>query len=108
MTKAWFYLSLAGCFEVVWAVSLKYTVGFTKFWPSAGTLAAMLVSILLLAEAYKSIPIGTAYAVWTGIGAAGTAVIGMWLFGESRDLFRLGCILLVVAGIFGLKVSADR
>lgn len=105
---AWFYLSLAGCFEVAWAVGLKYTVGFTKFWPSAWTLAAMLVSFLLLAEALKNIPLGTAYAVWTGIGAVGTAVIGMLFLGESRDLVRLSCILLIVAGIIGLKVSAGR
>lgn len=105
---AWFYLSLAGCFEVAWAVGLKYTVGFTRFWPSAWTLAAMLVSFLLLAEALKNIPLGTAYAVWTGIGAVGTAVIGMLFLGESRDLVRLSCILLIVAGIIGLKVSAGR
>ncbi len=108
MTKAWLYLSLAGCFEVAWAVGLKYTEGFTKFWPSAGTVAAMVVSFLLLAEALKSIPLGTAYAVWTGIGAVGTALIGILLFGESRDLVRLSCILLVVAGIVGLKVTAGR
>ena len=102
---AWLYLSLAGVFEIVWAVGLKYTDGFTRFWPSVGTAAAMLVSLLLLAEAYKSIPIGTAYAVWTGIGAAGTAALGIILFGESRDPLRLLCLFLVVAGIVGLKFS---
>jgi quaternary ammonium compound-resistance protein SugE len=102
---AWLYLSLAGVFEIVWAVGLKYTDGFTRLWPSVGTAAAMLVSLLLLAEAYKSIPIGTAYAVWTGIGAAGTAALGIILFGESRDPLRLLCLFLVVAGIVGLKFS---
>lgn len=102
---AWLYLSLAGVFEIVWAIGLKYTDGFTRLWPSVGTAAAMLVSLLLLAEAYKSIPIGTAYAVWTGIGAAGTAALGIVLFGESRDPVRLLCLFLVVAGIVGLKFS---
>lgn len=102
---AWLYLSLAGVFEIVWAIGLKYTDGFTRLWPSVGTGTAMLVSLLLLAQAYKSIPIGTAYAVWTGIGAAGTAALGIVLFGESRDPIRLLCLVLVVAGIVGLKFS---
>jgi quaternary ammonium compound-resistance protein SugE len=102
---AWIYLSLAGLFEVIWAVGLKYSDGFTRLWPSVGTVAAMLVSLLFLAQSLKALPLGTAYAVWTGIGASGTAVLGILLFGESRDPIRLLCILLVVAGIVGLKVS---
>ena len=103
---AWLYLSLAGVFEIVWAIGLKYTEGFTRLWPSVGTVMAMAVSFLFLAQALKTIPLGTAYAVWTGIGAAGTAFLGILLFGESRDLFRILCLLLVVAGIVGLKFSS--
>ena len=102
----WIYLSLAGVFEIVWAIGLKYTEGFTRLWPSVGTVTAMAVSFLFLAQALKTIPLGTAYAVWTGIGAAGTAFLGILLFGESRDLFRILCLLLVVAGIVGLKFSS--
>jgi len=104
---AWWYLVGAGLFEIVWASTLKYTEGFTRLWPSVGTGAAMLVSFVLLAEALKSIPVGTGYAVWTGIGAAGTALTGILLFGESRDVFRLVCLAVIVAGIIGLKLSAD-
>lgn len=103
---AWMYLSLAGLFEIVWAIGLKYTEGFTRLWPSVGTVTAMAVSFLFLAQALKTIPLGTGYAVWTGIGAAGTAFLGILLFGESRDLFRILCLLLVVAGIVGLKFSS--
>jgi quaternary ammonium compound-resistance protein SugE len=103
---AWLYLSFAGVFEIVWAIGLKYTEGFTRLWPSVGTVTAMAVSFLFLAQALKTIPLGTAYAVWTGIGAAGTAFLGILLFGESRDLFRILCLLLVVAGIVGLKFSS--
>jgi quaternary ammonium compound-resistance protein SugE len=105
---AWIYLMVAGVFEIVWAIGLKYTEGFTKLWPSLGTLAAMLVSFLFLAEALKTIPVGTGYAVWTGIGAVGTAILGIVLFGESRDLFRLLCILVIIGGIAGLKVSSGH
>ena len=103
---AWIYLFIAGLFEVAWAVGLKYTEGFTRLWPSAGTVAAMIVSFLFLAESLKSIPLGTGYAVWTGIGAAGTAVMGIILFNESRDLVRVLCILTIVAAIAGLKLSS--
>src|SRR5437867_11648001 len=82
---AWIYLVIAGLFEIAWAIGLKYTEGFTRLWPSAGTVAAMIVSFLFLAESLKSIPVGTGYAVWTGIGAAGTAVMGIILFDESRS-----------------------
>jgi quaternary ammonium compound-resistance protein SugE len=102
----WIVLVIAGLFEVAWATGLKHTEGFTRFWPSAWTVAAMAVSLLLLAQALKTLPIGTAYAVWTGIGAVGTAVIGIILFGESRDAMRLACIAVIVAGIAGLKLSS--
>ncbi len=103
---AWWYLMGAGFFEIVWASGLKFTEGFTRLWPSLGIGAAMVVSLLLLAEALKTIPVGTGYAVWTGIGAAGTAMVGMVLFGESRDLLRLLCLIMIIAGVVGLKFSS--
>ena len=103
---AWTLLVLAGLLEVVWAVSMKLSEGFTRLWPSVTTVAFMIASFLCLALALRELPVGTAYAVWTGIGAVGTAVLGMVLFGESRDAIRLGCILLIVAGIVGLKVPS--
>lgn len=103
-TAAWIVLFFAGLCEVVWAIGLKYTEGFSRFWPSAWTLAAMLVSVVLLGWSLKSLPVGTAYAVWTGIGAVGTALLGMLLFDESREVARLVCIGLIVAGILGLKL----
>ena len=102
---AWIYLFIAGGFEIGWAIGLKYTEGFTRLWPSVGTVFAMGVSFLFLSYALKFIPIGTAYAVWTGIGAVGVAILGMVLFGESRDVFRIVCILIIVGGIAGLKFS---
>ncbi len=104
---AWIILVLAGLFEVGWAIGLKYTDGFTRLWPSVGTIVAMGVSFLFLSYALKVIPIGTAYAVWTGIGAVGVAILGMVLFGESRNAFRLLCILVIVGGIAGLKFSTN-
>ncbi|MGH6952484.1 MAG: quaternary ammonium compound efflux SMR transporter SugE [Vitreimonas sp.] len=104
--QAWIMLGLAGLFEIVWAIGLKYADGFTKPWPSAITIAAMIVSMYLLALAARTLPIGTAYAVWTGIGAVGAALLGMMLFAESANLVRLGCIGLIVAGIVGLKLSS--
>lgn len=104
---AWWYLLGAGLFEIVWASSLKSTEGFTRLWPSLGTVTAMIASFLFLGEALKTIPVGTGYAVWTGIGAAGTAVVGMALFGESRDVLRLLCLLIIMAGIIGLRISSD-
>lgn len=101
---AWTLLFVAGLFEVAWAVGLKYTEGFTRLWPSVLTVAAMVASIAFLSMALKSIPVGTGYAVWTGIGAVGTAILGMVLFGESAAVARLACIALIVAGIVGLKV----
>jgi quaternary ammonium compound-resistance protein SugE len=101
---AWLSLFFAGLFEVVWAIGLKYTDGFSRLWPSVGTGLAMLVSIVLLEYALRTLPVGTAYAVWVGIGAFGTAIMGMVLFGESREPLRLLCLLLIVAGVIGLKL----
>ena len=98
------YLIVAGCFEVAWALGIKYTEGFTKPLPSLLTIAAMVASIWLLALALKSIPVGTGYAVWVGIGAVGAAIGGVILFGESRSLARVACIFLIVAGVIGLKM----
>ncbi len=105
---AWTYLTIAGVFEVVWAIGLKYTEGFTRLLPSIGTVGAMALSFLFLSIALKTIPVGTAYAVWTGIGAVGTAALGIFLFGESRDLLRILCILIIVGGIVGLKLSSPQ
>lgn len=101
---AWIILLLAGLAEVGWAVGLKYTAGFTRLWPTVGTVTAMVVSLFLLGLALKTLPLGTAYAIWTGIGTIGTVVLGIMLFGESAALLRLGCIALIVAGIVGLKL----
>src|SRR5687767_121846 len=101
---AWIWLTLAGCLEIIWAIGLKYTEGFTRPWPSVITGAAMLASIYFLALAVRTIPIGTGYAVWTGIGAVGVAILGMILFDEPRDLLPIGSILLIIAGIAGLKL----
>lgn len=103
---AWLLLLTAGGLEIAWAIGLKYTEGFSRLWPSVLTLSAMVVSIALLAQAVRALPIGTAYAVWTGIGAVGTALIGIAVFGEPRDALRLGCIAMIVVGILGLKFSA--
>jgi quaternary ammonium compound-resistance protein SugE len=100
---AWIILFIAGLFETGWAIGLKYTEGFTRLWPSVWTVTAMIVSIVLLGLALKSLPVGTAYAVWTGIGAVGTVILGIYLFGEPATLARLSCIGLIVAGIVGLK-----
>jgi quaternary ammonium compound-resistance protein SugE len=106
--SAWLALILAGLFEVGWAVGLKYTEGFTRIGPSLVTVASMIVSLALLGLALRALPLGTAYAVWTGIGTIGTALLGIWLFGESAAALRLACIGLIVAGIVGLKlVSAE-
>ena len=101
---AWIYLLVAGLFEVVWAIGLKYTEGWTRLWPSVGTLAAMAVSFWCLSQSLRSIPIGTGYAIWTGIGAVGAAALGIVLFGDSASWPRLLCIGLIVSGVIGLKV----
>lgn len=103
--QAWIMLAVAGLVEIAWAIGLKYTEGFTRLVPSALTLAAMAISMYMLALAARVLPIGTAYAVWTGIGAVGAALLGIMLFHESANLTRLLCIVLIVAGIVGLKLS---
>ena len=103
---AWLYLAIAGVMEIVWAVGLKYSEGFTRPWPSVVTVIGMVISFYYLALALKEIPIGTGYAVWVGIGAVGTAILGMVLFGESAAWPRLACIVLILAGIIGLKLTS--
>ncbi len=108
MTTSWTLLLVAGLLEVVWAIGLKYTDGFSKLTPSVITISAMIASVWLLALALKGIPVGTGYAVWTGIGAVGTAILGIVLFNEAATLARLACIGLIVAGIFGLKLVSGE
>lgn len=103
---AWTWLGLAGLFEIGWAIGLKYTDGFTRLVPSVLTAFSMVVSVLLLGLALKTLPVGTGYAVWTGIGTVGTALLGIYLFGEPATALRLACIGLIVAGILGLKLVA--
>jgi len=103
---AWICLLIAGLMETAWAVGLKYTAGFTKLWPSLWTLAGMAISFYLLSLALKTIPVGTGYAVWTGIGAVGTAILGIVLFGESHSAIRIFCIAMIVAGIAGLRLAS--
>lgn len=104
---AWMLLLVAGLLEVGWAVGLKYTQGFTRFWPSVFTIAAMVLSVVLLGIAMKSLPIGTSYAIWVGVGAVGTAILGMVLFGEPASVGRLMSLGLIVAGIVGLKLASS-
>ena len=101
---AWTLLIIAGLFEIGWAIGLKYTEGFTRLWPSLWTAAAMVISVVLLGIALKSIPVGTGYAVWTGVGAVGTAILGIILLGDPATWPRLACIALIVSGIVGLKL----
>jgi quaternary ammonium compound-resistance protein SugE len=104
----WLILFIAGLFEVAWAIGLKYTEGFSKLLPSVFTVCCMIISMGLLAYSVKHLPVGTAYAVWTGIGAVGTAILGMILFNESKELIRIFFILLIVAGIVGLKIFSSQ
>ncbi|RYG63880.1 quaternary ammonium compound efflux SMR transporter SugE [bacterium] len=104
----WVLLIIAGLLEVVWAIGLKHTQGFTKLWPSIGTLGVMMCSFYLLSQALKTIPVGTGYAIWTGIGAVGTAIVGMIVLGEPRDAARICCLLLIIGGIIGLKVVSPH
>jgi quaternary ammonium compound-resistance protein SugE len=101
---AWIILVIAAGFEIAWAIGLKYTDGFTRLWPTVGTVLAMIISVVLLGLAVKSLPVGTAYAVWTGIGAVGTAILGIVLLGEPASAGRLVSLSLIVAGIVGLKL----
>ena len=103
---AWVILFVAGLLEIVWAVGLKYTAGFTRLWPTVGTAVALVASMTLLGIAVRTLPLGSAYAVWTGIGSVGTAVLGIVLFREPATVMRLLCIGLIVAGIVGLKVAS--
>jgi|SRR5690554_3960924 len=101
---AWIYLIIGGIFECGWAIGLKYTEGFTRLWPTVFSAIAMLISLGLLGLSMREIPVGTAYAVWTGIGAVGVALMGMVLFGDSRDVARLVCLGLIVSGVVGLQI----
>ena len=105
---AWICLFVAGLFEVGWAISMKYAEGFTRLWPSVITVGASVVSFVLLAQALRTLPVGTGYAVWTGIGAVGTAILGILLFGESSSPPRIACIVLIVTGIVGLKLTMNH
>lgn len=102
----WFHLLIAGLLEVAWAVGLKQTEGWTRLWPSVITVALMIASFFFLSLALRTLPIGTAYAVWTGIGAVGTALIGLFIFHEPRTTARLVCILLIISGVVGLKLAS--
>ncbi len=102
---SWILLLLASLFEIAWAVGLKYTEGFTRLWPSMATVACLLASVILLGLATRSLPLGTAYAVWTGIGAAGTVLCGVLLLGDPASVTRLLCVALILAGVIGLKMA---
>jgi quaternary ammonium compound-resistance protein SugE len=106
-STAWLILVLAGLFEIGWAIGLKYTEGFTRLWPTLGTVAAMIISLGLLGIAMKSLPVGTAYAVWVGVGAVGTVILGIVLLGEPANPGRLISVSLIIAGIIGLKLASN-
>lgn len=105
---AWLVLFVAGLFEIGWAVGLKYTEGFTRLWPTIWTAVSMVISLWLLGLALRTLPLGTAYAIWTGIGTTGTALLGIVLFSEPAEAMRLVCIGLIVAGIIGLKLVTSQ
>ena len=102
----WLILVIAGLFETAWAIGLKYTDGFSRFWPSFWTIAAMVISVWLLGLSVKTLPVGTAYAIWVGIGAVGTVILGIWLFNEPVSPLRIISLLLIIAGIIGLKLAS--
>ncbi|PLC53662.1 quaternary ammonium compound-resistance protein SugE [Pollutimonas nitritireducens] len=106
VSTSWIVLFIAGLLEVGWAIGLKYTVGFTRLWPSVGTVFAMVASVLLLGLAMKQLPVGSAYAIWVGVGAVGTVILGIFLFGESASPARLISVGFIIAGIIGLKLAA--
>lgn len=103
---SWIILVIAGLFEVAWAIGLKYTDGFSRLWPTVGTVTAMVVSVGLLGLAMRDLPVGTAYAVWTGIGAVGTVLLGIVLLGDPANAARLVCVALILTGIIGLKLTS--
>jgi quaternary ammonium compound-resistance protein SugE len=105
VSLSWFVLILAGLFEVGWAIGLKYTEGFTRFWPTVGTVLAMIISVGLLGLALKQLPVGSAYAIWVGVGAVGTVILGILLLGESASLARLVSVGFIIVGIIGLKLA---
>lgn len=105
---AWWYIVIAGIGEIAWAIGLKYSEGFTRLWPSVGTAIAFVFSMIFLSLAMRTLPVGNAYAVWTGIGVVGTAILGIVLFDEPRDLVRLLCIGMIVSGIVGLKFLSSN
>ncbi|HUH89150.1 MAG TPA: quaternary ammonium compound efflux SMR transporter SugE [Lysobacter sp.] len=102
---SWIILLLAGLFEIGWAIGLKYTEGFTRLWPTVGTLTAMAISVGMLGIAMKTLPVGTAYAIWVGVGAVGTVILGVVLFDEPVNALRVGSIVLIIAGLVGLKLA---
>ena len=104
----WLVLIIVGLFETAWAIGLKYTDGFSRFWPSFWTIVAMVISVWLLGLCVRTLPVGTAYAVWVGIGAVGTVLLGMWLFDESTSPLRIVSLLLIIAGIIGLKLASTH
>lgn len=106
--KAWLILIAAGLFETAWAIGMKYSEGFTKFWPGVFTIICILISMVLLSISLKWLPVGTAYAVWTGIGAVGTAILGIILFGESKEFMRLFFMFIIIAGLIGLKIYSTN
>lgn len=106
--NGWIYLLIASFFEISWAVGLKYADGFSKIIPSIWTVITMLLSFVFLSQAVKTLPIGTAYAIWTGIGAAGTAFYGIMFFDESKELIRIICLLLIISGVIGLKFTSSN
>ncbi|MEG0821571.1 MAG: multidrug efflux SMR transporter [Burkholderiaceae bacterium] len=107
-TTAWWLLAAAGALEILWAVGMKYTEGFTRLWPSVVVIVIAWASFWLLGLAMRVLPVGTAYAVWVGIGAVGAAILGMWLFKEPATAARIGCIALIVAGVVGLKLVSEH
>jgi quaternary ammonium compound-resistance protein SugE len=107
INAAWMFLIIAGLIEVGWAISMKYTDGFTRLWPTVITFSGMIVSFALLSLALTKIPISVSYAIWTGIGAAGTAIIGMYFLGEPRSALKLACVFMIVGGVVGLKLSGS-
>jgi quaternary ammonium compound-resistance protein SugE len=106
LTTAWFALIAAGLLEVGWALGLKYSDGLTRFWPTVATVIAIILSFAFMGISLRSLPFGTAYALWAGIGAAGTMIVGMMAFGESADLFRIISLLMIIAGVIGLRLAA--